>query len=209
MDVAVQDSPSTATYAVPKRFGMAGILAITTFMAVLFGILRSVGAPPVLYIFLGLLTLVTCLVQMRYGDVPRFASIAAGALFLPLCAIAVVLFSGGLEQILTVACSTPILAFVGAFLGYLSGACTAGLFLLMDLVEPYLPGGKGASGRPPRYARQLSTGPLPLPDFAKTALSWLMADDRSAETNPFKGGGDTSVDSLNKSPDNDPPDWCI
>lgn len=149
MAVAAQNSaPMAASYAVPKRFGMAGMLAITTFMALLFGLLRACGAHPAVYIFLGVLSLVTCLVQMRYGDVPRIASIAAGTVILPLSALAFVLLTGDSRQIMATACVTPFLAMAGALSGYLAGACTAGLFLMMDLAEPYLPGGGG-----PKYAR--------------------------------------------------------
>jgi len=154
--VAAHPSAATAQYAVPKRFGMAGILAITTLMAVLFGVLRYCNAHPAVYIFVGLLALVTCLVQMRYGEVPRMASILAGAIFMPICVLATFLVAlvlderVDLDDIGWIICISPLLAGFGAFFGYLSGACTAGLFLLMDLIEPYLPGG-GASG--PRYAR--------------------------------------------------------
>jgi hypothetical protein len=154
--VAAAPSATTAQYAVPKRFGMAGILAITTLMAVLFGLLRYCNAHPAVYIFVGLLALVTCLVQMRYGEVPRIASILAGAIFMPVCVLATFLVALAvdnrvdLDDIGWIICISPMLAAIGAFFGYLSGACTAGLFLLMDLIEPYLPGG-GASG--PRYAR--------------------------------------------------------
>lgn len=154
--VAATPSAATAQYAVPKRFGMAGILAITTLMAVLFGILRYCNAHPAAYIFIGLLALVTCLVQMRYGEVPRIASIVAGALFMPICAVATLLVAlavddrADLDDLGWIIFVSPMLAAFGAFLGYLSGAVTAGLFLLMDLIEPHLPGG-GTSG--PRYAR--------------------------------------------------------
>jgi hypothetical protein len=151
-------SAATAQYAVPRRFGMAGILAITTLMAVLFGLLRRMGAPPAVYIFVGVLALTTCLVQMRYGDVPRVASIVAGAICMPLCVLGTFLFAVffdpeervSLDEIGWVIFSLPLTGGAGAFFGYLAGACTAGLFLLMDLIEPHLPGG---AGHRLRYAR--------------------------------------------------------
>jgi hypothetical protein len=135
---------------------MAGMLAITTLMAVLFGVLRRMGAPPTVYVFIGILALATCLVQMRYGDVPRVASIAAGALCMPLCVLGAFFYSvffeerGSIGNIGWVIFALPLTATVGAFFGYLAGACTAGLFLLMDLIEPHLPGGAGSRLR---YAR--------------------------------------------------------
>ena len=159
--VAANPSATTAQYAVPRRFGMAGILAITTLMAVLFGLLRRMGAPPPIYIFVGILALTTCLVQMRYGDVPRVASIVAGAVCMPLCALGTFLFAVffdpegrvSLDDIGWVFFSLPITGAAGAFFGYLAGACTAGLFLLMDLIEPHLPGGAGSRLK---YARPAS-----------------------------------------------------
>lgn len=185
MDAAAPPtSPTAATYAVPTRFGMAGILAITTFMAVLFGILRYFNAPAVVYVYLGLLALVTCLVQMRYGDVPRLASIAAGAVFLPLCAIVTVaLVARRPTDILTVICTTPILILVGAGFGYLAGACTAGLFLLMDLIEPYLP---GSAGHRPRYARKAppSHGPT-MPTAFRKLGAFLLEGDAPPTESPY------------------------
>jgi hypothetical protein len=164
---------------------MAGILAITTFMAVLFGILRYFNAPAALYVFLGLQALVTCLVQMRYGDVPRLASIAVGAIFLPLCTIVTVaIVARRPSDLLTVLCMTPFLLLVGAGFGYLAGACTAGLFLLMDLIEPHLPGG---AGHRPRYARQLPQhgGGKKVPLALKKLGAFLLESDPYPAVSPF------------------------
>jgi hypothetical protein len=160
--VATSPSAATAQYAVPRRFGMAGILAITTLMAVLFGLLRSTGAPPAIYVFVGVLALVTCLVQMWYGDVPRIASIVAGAICLPVCILGtsfVRFFMDfddrmSVDEISWVICTLPVTTVFGAGFGYLAGACTAGLFLLMDLIEPHLPGGSSGSLRYARPARK-------------------------------------------------------
>jgi hypothetical protein len=190
---------ATASYAVPKRFGMAGILAIITLMAVLFGVLRFLNAPVVLYPFLAVLAMVTCLVQMRYGDVPRLASIIAGAVFLPVCTLATVALlersSGALAGAI---CALPLLALAGAGCGYLTGACTAGIFLLMDLAEPFLPGGGKQVG--PRYARKTP------PPKARPAYGSPFADD----SNPFVTVGPPEAEAIdaqvmeNEAP-NDPP----
>lgn len=72
--------PEEQVYRVPTRFGMSGILAITTLMAVLFGVLRNfpgimnlaineqVATHPVVYLFFSVLMLSTCFVQMFYGS---------------------------------------------------------------------------------------------------------------------------------------------
>jgi hypothetical protein len=188
-------SAATAQYAVPKRFGMAGILAITTFMAVLFGLLRWCGAEPVVYVFVGLLTLITCLVQMWKGEVPRAASIAAGAIFLPICSIGAAFIAWcveprfGVDELGGVICSSPFLLIAGAGAGYLSGACTAGVFLLMDLAEPYLPGGSSTTG--PKYARPTKVRATPadsivmatlVPQTDEDVINALLADNPFAPT---------------------------
>jgi hypothetical protein len=135
-------SPTPAQYMVPKRFGMSAILGIMTALAVLFGGFRLLNAPPPVYLFFGLQTLVICFAQMLNSKTPRLASSIAGALLMPLFLIPWVASEsrhfrfGGL---------TPIFAFlfifgipIGAFLGYLTGTCAAGIFLIMDYLEPYL-----------------------------------------------------------------------
>jgi hypothetical protein len=152
---APASSAVTAQYAVPKRFGMAGILALTTLMAVLFGLLRSVGAHPFVYVFVGVLALVTCLVQMRYGEVPRVASMLAGAVVMPLCGIGFAMVAVFVDERISIddlsgmICMLPLAAAFGAGFGYLAGAATAGLFLLIDLAESYSVRGGGRL----RYAR--------------------------------------------------------
>lgn len=121
---------------VPTRFSISAILGITTALAILFGILRGTGAPVVSFWFFSLLSLVICVVQMRFGEVPRQGSIMAGAVLLPLF----VLVGMYLENVAfpvaylmaAIAC-TP----AGAFLGYVTGTCLGGIFLLMDLFEKF------------------------------------------------------------------------
>lgn len=135
-----------ATYHVPKRFGMSGMLAITTLMAVIFGVLRNfpgglnfsfdanAQTHPVVYIFLGLLVLATCVAQMLYGDVPRAASCIAGAILFPVCILVVFVWNG---MLLEAVCLLPFLGIAGAGFGYLAGGCTAGCFLLMDKFDKW------------------------------------------------------------------------
>jgi hypothetical protein len=120
---SANSSAATAQYAVPQRFGMAGILALTTLMAVMFGLLRSVGAHPFAYVFVGVLAIVTCLVQMRYGEVPRVASMIAGAIVMPLCALGFGLAVVAVDDWVSFddsywfVCMLPFLAAVGAPFG--------------------------------------------------------------------------------------------
>src|SRR5689334_15563905 len=77
-------SPTPAQYMVPKRFGMSAILGIMTALALLFGAFRLLNAPPPVYLFFGLQTLVICFAQMLNGKTPRLASSIAGAILVPL-----------------------------------------------------------------------------------------------------------------------------
>jgi hypothetical protein len=127
---------AAAVFHVPTRFGMSAILGITTALAILFGILRSTGAPVIFYWFFSLLSLIICLVQMRFGEVPRQGSMIAGAVLMPLFVIIAALlddFPIGEGHVM----AAVFCIFAGAFLGYLTGTCLGGVFLLMDLFEKF------------------------------------------------------------------------
>jgi hypothetical protein len=130
---AVQSPPD---FVVPKTFGMSAILGIMTALAMLFAILRWAGAEPVFYFFFSVEALAICLAQMLYGQTPRLASIIAGAVILPTFTLLAAFFvpdnSGALI------CLAIGFIPVGAVLGYLTGTCAAGIFLVMDYVEPYM-----------------------------------------------------------------------
>jgi hypothetical protein len=137
-------SPTPAQYMVPKRFGMSAILGIMTALAILFGSFHLLNAPPPVYLFFGLQTLVICFAQMLNGKTPRLASSIAGAILVPVFVLPLVLGEarffrhGGLISLLI-----SLLIFgvpIGAFLGYLTGTCAAGVFLIMNYLEPYLQG---------------------------------------------------------------------
>jgi hypothetical protein len=129
------------TYSVPRRFGMAALLAIITALACLFGGLRLLDAPPVIYLFLGTEVMIVCVAQMLYNAEPRRASMVAGAILLPIFSVGASFFLRGGDQVEALCWAIPSVAF-GAFAGYLVGACVAGIFLLMDKLEPFLPGGR-------------------------------------------------------------------
>lgn len=136
---------SEAQYKVPQRFGMSAILGIMTALAFLFGGLRLLNADPLVYLFFGLQGLVICVAQMFQGQMPRFASSAAGAVILPVFVMFAMAFSRYEPPFLAIACTMVISVPVGAFLGYLIGTCAAGIFLVMDALEPYLQGQRPAS----------------------------------------------------------------
>lgn len=139
-------------FAVPKRFGMSAILGITTALAILFGALKFGNAWPVFYLFFGMQAIAICLVQMFAGGAPRAASTFAGAIILPVFTLLVAMVSRHDEPLAGVLCVMLIFVPVGGLLGYITGTCAAGVFLVMDYLEPYLQGrpDAGSSSHPSR-----------------------------------------------------------
>jgi hypothetical protein len=144
-------NPSPARFKVPQRFGMSAILGIMTALALLFGGLRLLDAPPVIYLFFGGQALTICVVQMFNARMPRVASTIAGAAILPAFALAVALFDPRIDggDVGAVFCVMVFCVPSGALLGYLTGTCAAGIFLVMDALEPYLQGQRPASAAAP------------------------------------------------------------
>jgi hypothetical protein len=77
---------------------------------------------------------------------PRAASVVAGGIMAPFFTLRLVAAAGFpipysvAAQIVVTIFLIPFSAPVGAFLGYLTGTCAAGIFLVMDYFEPYLQG---------------------------------------------------------------------
>ncbi len=136
-------APAPAQYMVPRRFGMSAILGIMTALAILFGCFRMLNAEPVVYLFFGMQTLVICFAQMLNSKSPRLASSIAGAILVPLFLLPMFFLNGrhwDSGRFLLVTISLAFSIPIGAFLGYLTGTCAAGIFLVMDFLEPYLQG---------------------------------------------------------------------
>jgi hypothetical protein len=141
-----------ADYVVPQRFGLSAIFGITTALAFLFGCMHWLESPPGVYLFLGLQSVVICLVQMFHGKTPRIASAAAGAVIAMVFVVGSMwLFSRRsphpLEMFALIVLSIPI----GGFLGYLTGTCAAGVFLIMAKLEPYLQGERAGTAITPPH----------------------------------------------------------
>lgn len=136
--------PSPAQYMVPRRFGMSAILGIMTALAILFGCFRVLDAHPLIYLFFGMQTLVICFAQMLNSKSPRLASSIAGAILAPIFVMPFFFvrdFSiGDFERFFYAVFSMIFVIPFGGFLGYLTGTCAAGIFLVMDYLEPYLQG---------------------------------------------------------------------
>lgn len=132
--------PPGQQYVVPQRFGLAEILGVMTALALLFGIMRWLDSDPVWYLFLGAQSIAICLVQMFHGKTPRKASAVAGAILAPLFVLGWAWFSRREVHVEAVLCLMVACVPFGGFVGYLNGACAAGVFLVMDKLEPYLQG---------------------------------------------------------------------
>lgn len=129
-----------AQYVVPQRFGLSAILGIMTALALLFGIMRWLEAEPGWYLFLGAQSIVICLVQMFHGKTPRAASAVAGAILAPLFVLGWAWLSSRSVPAGGVLCLMFVSVPLGGFVGYLNGTCAAGIFLVMEKLEPYLQG---------------------------------------------------------------------
>jgi protein-S-isoprenylcysteine O-methyltransferase Ste14 len=122
-------------YTVPKRFGMAAIVALLTVFALLFGILKYFDAPPIIYLFVASEITAICLVQIFFGEAPRFGSVFIGALLLPFW-VSLTFGNGPSYMPHEVVFSLYVFMFLfGGLLGYCIGALAAGFFLLMDALE--------------------------------------------------------------------------
>jgi hypothetical protein len=128
-----------ATYSVPKRFGLAAILAFTTIFAMVCGVMKMLDAPAVAYWYFGTLGIAVSLAQIASKLEPRLVSVIAGAICLPLFMV----IHGFLTDdfLLKAILATPCLAVFGGFVGYLAGAMAAGIFLVADMIETHWRGG--------------------------------------------------------------------
>ncbi len=121
-------------YRVPARFSISEILAMMTIFGLLFGALRYFEAQLWLYMFLGTQGMVVCLVQMRFGHLPRGASTFVGCLFFPawMAATALLAPSEFAVPLSEVVKQLPFTVPFGGLLGYCTGTLAAGVFLIVD-----------------------------------------------------------------------------
>jgi hypothetical protein len=142
-DVAEPSNSQVAVpYGVPRRFGIGTILIVTAAFAGLLGLLRWLGAPPLVVGFLvGFVSLVGLGQAVLFrGRRPRQASIVTGIACFAVYS-AVVLIYGlirdpSLARIAVVMLVWTMLC--GSLCGYLAGCFVAAVFLVMDAVERLL-----------------------------------------------------------------------
>ncbi|MCO6043833.1 hypothetical protein NG895_07925 [Aeoliella sp. ICT_H6.2] len=130
-----QRSTEQTLYSVPRRFDIATMLTVSFAYSLLFTMLRLLGAEWPVFAFIGGLTIAVGVAQafFPYGDAPRWASAIAGVAYSLLWWVAFVVVYGTWDgEFLCVAFSSVIW---GPLLGYLCGACEAGVFLVADMVR--------------------------------------------------------------------------
>lgn len=144
------------TYHVPRQFGMAGIMALTTLMAFLFGILRAIHASQFWFLFWIVLFSAVSLVQMRFPQRVRTVSILMGIVILTLMGTVEHFWQGivfaqsttyfsrtivepndfTLESLIQfLSRNWPQMCLMGGMFGYLCGFMVAFCFLLLDKIS--------------------------------------------------------------------------
>lgn len=122
-------------YSVPRRFDIATLLTVSFAYSLLFTLLRQLGAEWPTFAYFGGLSVVVGVAQAMfpYGNQPRWASALAGMGYSLLWCIGLGIIYGFLESDLICAMFAAVV--VGPMIGYLSGACEAGVFLVADMVR--------------------------------------------------------------------------
>lgn len=170
-------SGSSGQFGVPRRFGVGTLLTITAIFAALFGMLSALGAHPIEFGGVTLFFVAVALGQavLFKGKRPREASLLVGGCLLPLVLFveAVVTFfaHGYAAPVAGMACSLPVLAGVGALLGYLAGGVIAGVLLVTHLVGRRLAGRQLATTAPGDDKHD--TTPLPRKAYWQAGFSLL------------------------------------
>ena len=135
---------ATRVYSVPRRYDLATLFTISLAFALLFGLLRALGATPIVFACIGGFVAAVGLGQavLFRGKAPRTASVVTGVAFL--LTIQVVVYFvfikangrwgtpiGVLEIVLSAAC----MSVWGSLFGYIAGALIGGVFLVADAIR--------------------------------------------------------------------------
>ena len=118
------------TYRVPRRYGIGTVLIVIAAFSVMLGVLRLLGAHPILSCIIIGLFVVVAIAQLIGPESPRKASMIGGALYVLVVGIVLSVMSpgGGVVVLLALIIATPI----GALLGYVAGGLLASIFLCID-----------------------------------------------------------------------------
>jgi hypothetical protein len=132
--------PGRAPVGVPRRFSIGTMMILVTAFAVLFAVLKTVGAPPAFFIVVTIFVggIAACQSLLFKGKKPRLASVVGGMAMVGLFSLIVegirLFFYGrffGPSNIVSYLLTTVMLAVVlGGPLGYIVGCFIASIFLV-------------------------------------------------------------------------------
>ena len=137
--------PSQPAVSVPRRFSVGTMMILVTAFALLLGILKTCGVPPVVFAAVAafIAGVGACQVLLYKGEDPRKASFYGGIITFGVMAVVAALVVGhlyGAKYAVTCACFLVALTFVaGGPLGYAAGCLVAAIFLVRkepDDAEP-------------------------------------------------------------------------
>ncbi len=151
MDETAQEARPVDPAGVPRRFSLGALMVIVTVYSFLFGLLSSLGVSPTVFGSVAILFTGVGVAQMLLfgGKRPRDASYLAGAILCPSLLLGALLIHGRFDQAgpntLQILAGMAYVSIVGVALGYMAGCATAGIFLVMDIVNKW----RGVSGIEP------------------------------------------------------------
>jgi hypothetical protein len=134
-------------YSVPRRFGMGTLLVATTLFAMLFAFLQWARARPEELFFYTAFVATVSVAQMVFERSPRWASVIAGGVYLPLSVLVIPMVRGRPLWRIYVTLNIFELVAIGLLVGYLGGALVAGIFLASDYLAKLVR--KPAAPEPP------------------------------------------------------------
>ena len=122
---------------VPRRYTVGALLVITTLYAIVFGLLRTADADPIVFIGVALYLTAIGAGQMLLfqGEKPREASILVGTavfVFLWIASTVAMMMSGSSNKDEAFPLIGTALIVEGAIASYLIGGLIAGVFLVID-----------------------------------------------------------------------------
>ena len=132
-----QSAPATPVYSVPRKLDLASLFVFTTCYGILFAMMSAFQFKALSFAFAaGFLTCVGVSQAVLFGGkAPRLASSITGAFYYgALFVVSPFLFGTPGNRLVDVSVIIPFLVF-GLALGYLSGACIAGVFLISDCLR--------------------------------------------------------------------------
>ncbi len=121
-------------YQVPRRFNLPSVFVMTTLLAAVCGILKASNAPTPVYLFIAVMTVVTCAAQIYAPKGPRLASVVGGALTFTALGLAMLFRANAFREVEALFCTVISSALAGALLGYIFGTLAAAVFLITDRV---------------------------------------------------------------------------